>query len=165
MSGSAIRDSRAGIQHARIRHAGDSALLVELDAVIDPAVNARAIGIAATVAGKRLAGVRDVVPAYRSVAVHFDPRATDVEALSSAVRDAADSAPAARDGALVQVPVSYGGEWGPDLQDVAGFAGISIEDVIERHSSIDYRVFMLGFLPGFAYMGSVDEASLLLRLR
>lgn len=157
MSDSAIRDSGFVTRHARTREAGDSALLLELDAVIDPAVNARAIGIAAAVAGKRLAGVRDVIPAYRSVAVHFDPLATDVEALTKAVRDAADSAPAAPEGALVEVPVSYGGEEGPDLPDVAAFAGLSIENVIERHSSIEYRVFMLGFLPGFAYMASVDE--------
>jgi KipI family sensor histidine kinase inhibitor len=141
-----------------IRDAGDAALLLELDAVIDPAVNARAIAIAAAVVGKRIAGVRDVIPTYRSVAVHFDPLMTDVGALAGALGDAANSAPLPCAGPLVEVPVAYGGDDGPDLSDVAAFAGLSEQDVIARHSSVEYRVFMLGFLPGFAYMGSVDDA-------
>ena len=64
-----------------IRDAGDSAVLLELDAVIDRVVNARAIGIATAIADRRLTGVRDVIPTYRSVAVHFDPLAIDVEVL------------------------------------------------------------------------------------
>ena len=158
MSKSGIRDSGSGIRQAQIRDAGDSALLLELDAVIDPDVNARAVGIARAIAGGRFAGVRDVIPTYRSVAVHFDPLATDVAALTEAMLEAVDAAPEARDGALVEVPVSYGGDDGPDLRDVAAFAGLSESDVIDRHCAVEYRVFMLGFLPGYAYMGIVDEA-------
>ena len=158
MSRFGIRDSGSGIRQAQIRDAGDSALLLELDAVIDPDVNARAIGIARAIAGGRFAGVRDVIPTYRSVAVHFDPLATDVAALTEAMLEAADAAPEWRDGALVEVSVSYGGEDGPDLRDVAAFAGLSERDVIDRHCAVEYRVFMLGFLPGYAYMGIVDEA-------
>ena len=153
MNSSGIRESGFGI-----RDAGDSAVLLELDAVIDPGVNARAIGIAHAIAGCRLAGVRDVIPTYRSVAVHFDPLATDVAAVTHAMLEAAHAAPEAREGALVEVPVSYGGADGPDLPDVAAFAGLSERDVIDRHSAVEYRVFMLGFLPGYAYMGIVDEA-------
>ena len=153
MSSSGIRESGFGI-----RDAGDSAVLLELDAVIDPGVNARAIGIAHAVAGRRFAGVRDVIPTYRSVAVHFDPLATDVAAVTHAMIEMAHASPAAREGALVEVPVSYGGADGPDLGDVAAFAGLSERDVIDRHSAVEYRVFMLGFLPGYAYMGIVDEA-------
>ncbi len=153
MSSSRIRASGIGI-----RDAGDSAVLLELDAVIDAGVNARAIGIAHAIADGRFAGVRDVIPTYRSVAVHFDPLATDVAALTHAMLEAAHAAPEAREGALVEVPVSYGGADGPDLRDVAAFAGLSERDVIDRHSAVEYRVFMLGFLPGYAYMGIVDEA-------
>jgi len=153
VSSSGIRDSGFGI-----RDAGDSAVLLELDAVIDRGVNARAIGIAHAIAGRRFAGVRDVIPTYRSVAVHFDPLATDVAAVTHAMLEAAHAAPEAREGALVEVPVSYGGADGPDLRDVAAFGGLSEKDVIDRHSAVEYRVFMLGFLPGYAYMGIVDEA-------
>ncbi len=158
MSSSGIRDSGFGIRDARIRDAGDAAVLLELDAIIDPAVNARAIGIAGAVASRRFAGVRDVIPTYRSVAVHFDPLATDVAALMTAMREAMDGSPAPRGGALIEVPVAYGGEGGPDLSEVAAFAGLSAQEVIDCHSATEYRVFMLGFLPGFAYMGTVDEA-------
>jgi KipI family sensor histidine kinase inhibitor len=131
---------------------------LELEAVIDPAVNARAIAIAASVAGERLAGVRDVIPTYRSVAVHFDPLAADVEMMRASLRRAADAAPDFQQGSLIEVPVAYGGAHGPDLQDVATFAKLSPQAVIERHCAVEYRVFMLGFLPGFAYMGSVDPS-------
>jgi len=141
-----------------IRDAGDSAVLLELDPVIDPAVNARAIGIASAVAAQRIAGIRDIVPTYRSVAVHFDPLATDVERLRESLRRAAHASPAARDGSLIEIPVVYGGENGPDLQEVAAFAGLTPQEVTERHCAREYRVFMLGFLPGFAYMGVVDDA-------
>src|SRR6185295_16760519 len=148
-------DPGAGI---RILDAGDSALLLELEAMIDPAVNARAIAIAAAVAAEGRAGVRDVIPTYRSVAVHFDPLVADVDGLRGALRRAANSAAAAKDGALVEVPVAYGGEHGPDLDEVAAFAKLSPAAVIERYCATEYRVFMLGFLPGFAYMGSVDDS-------
>jgi allophanate hydrolase subunit 1 len=74
----AIRDSGFG---NRIKEAGDSALLLELEAVIDPDVNACAVAIASAVAARRLPGVRDIVPTFHSVAVHFDPLATDVDAV------------------------------------------------------------------------------------
>jgi len=121
-------------------------------------VNARAIGIANVLATAHMEGVRDIVPAYRSVAVHFDPLRCDVQRLRAAMREAADSAPAARAGSLVEVPVEYGGENGPDLEDVASFGGLTADEVIKRHTAVEYRVFMLGFLPGFAYMGIVDDS-------
>jgi KipI family sensor histidine kinase inhibitor len=140
-----------------IRDAGDAAVLLELDPVIDPVVNARAIAIAAAVTAERHAGVRDVIPTYRSVAVHFDPLVADVDVLRASLRRAASSSLAVKDGALVRVPVAYGGEHGPDLDEVASFAKLSPDAVVERHCAVEYRVFMLGFLPGFAYMGTVDE--------
>jgi len=146
------------VTSTRIREAGDSALLLEFDAVIDPTVNARAIDVAAAIAGRNLPGVRDVVPTYRSVAVHFDPLKTDVVSLAAVLRETATSLPPMRDGRVVEVPVSYGGENGPDLAEVAAFAGVTTDQVIERHSAIEYRVFMLGFLPGFGYMGTVDPS-------
>ena len=158
MSAPGIRDSGFGIRRFEVRDAGDAAILLALEPVIDPAVNARAIAIAAAVAGERLAGVRDVIPTYRSVAVHFDPLAADVEMLREALRRAADAAPDIQQGALIEVPVAYGGADGPDLQDVAAFAKLAPQAVIERHCAVEYRVFMLGFLPGFAYMGSVDPS-------
>ena len=140
----------------RICEAGDSALLLELDETIDVAVNGRAIAIAAAIPRDPPAGVRDVVSTYRSVAVHFDPLKVDVDTVRAAIARAADSASADVDGRRIDVPVQYGGEAGPDLEAVAGFAGVGVHETIDLHAATPYRVFMLGFLPGFAYMGAVD---------
>jgi KipI family sensor histidine kinase inhibitor len=138
----------------RIREAGDAALLLELEAVVDPAVNARAVAIAGAVRAMNLRGVRDVVSTYRSVAVYFDALVVDVETVRTSLDLASAASGAVEQGRTIDVPVVYGGEDGPDLADVAAHAALSPEQVIARHSEAPYRVFMLGFLPGFAYMGS-----------
>ena len=141
----------------RIRDAGDSALLLEFEPVIDAAVNARAVAVAAQVRAARIPGVRDVVSTYQAVAVFFDPLTTDyakvVEALSAAPMPGAGV-----DGRRIDIPVAYGGEHGPDLEAVAAWAGLAPEEVVRRHTGAVYRVFMLGFLPGFAYLGAVDSS-------
>ena len=141
-----------------IRKAGDSALLLELEPVIDPLINARAVAIAAALRRDQLPGVRDVVSTFRSVAVFFDPLLADAGAIADAMRSARDVAPVFEDRPPIDVEVVYGGDSGPDLADVAAFAGCAPVDVIDRHASRTYRVFMLGFLPGFAYMGTVDDS-------
>lgn len=148
----------------RIREAGDSAVVMDLGsdggqgAGGDPAprLNARAIAIADAIRDRRFRGIRDVVPAFHSVGVFFNPLAADVDAIIAAAEATLGLAPAESTGALVDVPVVYGGDSGPDLDVVAAFAGCAPEDVIARHSSSAYRVFMLGFLPGFPYMAPVD---------
>jgi len=141
----------------RIREAGDSALLLQAEPAIDPAVNARVIGIAAAVRQRKIPGVRDVVSTFHSVAVCFDPLSTDVAAVTEALREASGAAVSHEAGKMIEVPVAYGGDSGPDLFEVSVFAGCTPEMVVERHASRTYRVFMLGFLPGFPYMGLVDE--------
>lgn len=142
----------------RIVTAGDSAVIVEFANRIDAAVNAQAVRLAESVRAAALPGVRDVVPTFCSVAVYFDPLRTDFDALSDRLdREAARRAPEpARAASPIRIPVCYGGAFGPDLAEVARFAGMSETEVIELHSGPMYRVFMLGFVPGFAYMGSVD---------
>lgn len=141
----------------RISEAGDSALLLELDEVINVSVNAQAIAVAAAVRRAGLHGIRDVVSTYRSVAVHFDPLTIDIETIRDTLRRAAETPSTPAEGKTVVIPVQYGGEMGPDLRAVAAFANISPDEVVARHAGARYRVFMLGFLPGFAYMGTVDE--------
>jgi KipI family sensor histidine kinase inhibitor len=142
----------------RIRPAGDSALLLELDAVVDPRVNARAIAIASAVREAAVPGVRDVVSTYRSVAVYFDPRRTNRGELRHAMMRASDAPGEVPHREPIELAVSYGRDDGPDLNEVAAWAGLAVQDVVARHTATIYRVFMLGFLPGFAYMGNVDAA-------
>jgi KipI family sensor histidine kinase inhibitor len=143
----------------RIVPAGDSALIVEFDERIDPVVNARAVAFADAIHAARIDGIRDVVPTFRSVAVYFDPLRTHYDTLIAALEaEAARPVPdmgAARE--PVRIPVCYGGDLGPDLSNVAAFAKMSEADVVRVHTSAIYRVFMLGFVAGFAYMGIVDE--------
>jgi KipI family sensor histidine kinase inhibitor len=141
-----------------IRDAGDSTLVLELEARIDPDVNARAIAIAAGVRRRAVPGVRDVMPTYRSVAVFFDPLQTRLEAVVDALVTTSEEPIAPEPPRIVNVPVAYGGEHGPDLAEVAAATGLDANEVIRRHAAVLYRVFMLGFLPGYAYMGIVDES-------
>ena len=143
----------------RIVPAGDSVLIVELEERIDPVVNAKAIAIAGAVQARHLAGVLDVVPTYRSVAVYFDPLRTDYDPLYALLeREAVDASSDTAIGRTpLRIPVCYGGDLGPDLEAVADFASLSPDEVVRLHSACPYRVFMLGFVPGFAYMGIVDE--------
>lgn len=144
-----------------VRECGDSMLLVELEAVIDPLVNERAIALAARLRGRQMRGVRDIAPGYCTVGVHFDPLQTDLAGLEHAIADEAAAVaviatlPAK---APIEIAVRYGGADGPDLEAVAAHAGCTPAEVIERHAARVYRVYMLGFVPGFAYMGRVDAS-------
>jgi len=142
----------------RIVPAGDSAVIVEFEDRIDPAVNARVIALADGLQAAAIAGVRDVVPTFRSVAVYFDPLRTEYDAVLAAIeREGGRSAAAGVDRRTpIRIPVCYGGDLGPDLPNVAAFAKMSEHDVVALHASRIYRVFMLGFVAGFAYMGIVD---------
>jgi inhibitor of KinA len=141
----------------RIVPAGDAALLVELPARIDPAVSGRAVALARAVKSRCAASVRDVVVGFSSVTVYFDPLNVDATALETDIRQAALALPdrATEEGALIDVAVCYGGEFGPDLADVAAFAQATEEEVIALHSATTYRVYVVGFVPGFPYMASV----------
>jgi inhibitor of KinA len=140
-------------------HIGDSCVAVQFGAALDPTVNATCIAVAASLTRQALPGVRDVVPTYNAVTVHFQPLLTDRAALYSALESARgdDVDMTDIDAPTIEIPVSYGGEAGPDLSAVADFAGCSEREVIQRHAAVVYRVYMLGFLPGFAYMGAVDD--------
>ena len=143
---------------ARIVPAGDAAWLVELPERIDPVVNARAIEIAAGVTRLALPFVLDVVVGYRSVMVYVDPVADGAETIAGRLDSIlADSEPeSVAQGRSVEVPVCYDARFGPDLSDVAAFGRCSAEEVIERHLAVEYRVFVVGFVPGFAYLAPVD---------
>ena len=145
---------------------GDAAITLEFGNEIDPQINGRVVTFAETIARQGWKGIRDVVPTYRSVTVHFDPLQVD----STTLMDRLTSLPrpgqrdATLNGTLHEIPVCYGGEWGPDLSDVASFADLSPDDAIALHASICYRVYMLGFSPGFPYLGLVPERLAMPRL-
>lgn len=143
--------------YPRILPAGDSAWLIELPERIDADVNGRAIQIARAIERDALP-VTDVVVGYRSVMAFvdpLDPRGADIESRLQTIA-AAPATGADAGGGIVEVPVCYGGSYGPDLGDVAAFGGCTRDEVIALHLGREYRVFVVGFVPGFAYMASVD---------
>jgi inhibitor of KinA len=147
--------------NSRVRPAGDSAVVVEFEERIDRVVNDRVLALVRSIEAAGLAGIRDVVPTYRSAAVYFDPLKTDVAALFArleveAARPDGDSA-AGSARMPIRIPVCYGTTFGPDLDEVAAFGGMDAKEVVSLHCGRTYRVFMLGFLPGFAYLAPVDE--------
>ncbi len=143
----------------RIREAGDSAFILELENRLDPEVNAQAIQIGESILARVLPGLLDVVSGYRSVAVYFDPLRVNLDGLVDSMEQAGRAAlgPSITEQPPVTVRVCYEGECAPDIGEVAEFARCSAGEVVRIHTSRVYRVFMLGFLPGFPYMGIVDE--------
>lgn len=140
----------------RVREAGDSAVLIDWDAEVDPAVNARAIALAQAVRAAGAPGIRDVVPTFRSVAVYFDPLVTTPEGVRRTVAESVGR-PVSHAARRFEIPVSYDGDDAPDLADVAAHCRMTPSEVVARHADADYRVFMMGFLPGFAYLGMLDS--------
>jgi KipI family sensor histidine kinase inhibitor len=139
------------------RPVGDAALLVEFGEAIDPAINQQAVAFAQRLEQTRRPGIADVVPTYRSVLVHYDPLALSYDAVMAWAQNQATTTgaqPAAR-GRYFEIPTLYGGEFGPDLDFVARTHSLSPEEVILRHSSVDYTVYMMGFMPGFPYLGGL----------
>ena len=153
-------------QTFRLLPLGDAALTVEFGNKIDPAVNDMVIAFADLLRAQAWEGVIDIVPTYRSVTIHLDPHCLDVNKLSDKLLQLrrSTSPHTAPSGTKHTIPVLYGGESGPDLQDVASFGNLSIGEAIRLHSSVTYLVYMLGFLPGFPYLGSVPAPIAMPRL-
>ena len=142
-----------------IRYCGDCAVTVVFPQEISPEVNAAVCGFAARFAAMELPGIQELVPTYSAVTIHFDPLVLEMDKLEAAVWEAASvQTDASGDsGETVVIPVVYGGEYGPDLDNVCTHNGLTPEEVIAIHSGREYLIYMLGFTPGFPYMGGMDE--------
>ena len=140
-------------RRVRIHPLGDTALLAELGTRLDTALNTRAIALAAALKKRR--DVRQAIAGYASVTVHFDPDQTTHDALGAAIkRLAAKRPPMAEPGRLHRIPVVYEG---PDLDDVAARLKLTPQRIAELHAKPIYRVFLVGFVPGWAYLGPLPE--------
>lgn len=142
----------------QISPASDHSLLITLGAEIAPATHREVLRLCESLDG--LPGVRNLHPGYASVLVSFDPLQAEPSALAAAIREryaqaAALPLPEPR---TIEIPVVYGGEYGPDLDAVAAHHQISSEEVIALHSGADYLVYFLGFSPGFPYLGGLPSS-------
>jgi inhibitor of KinA len=142
-----------------IKPAGDAALVVEMGETVDPLINQRVHALARQLDANLLAGIVGITPTYRSLLVRYDPLVLSYGDVTVWVNETSvgldwDKAVATR---LVKVPVQYGGTGGFDLEHVAKTCGLSVGEVICLHSSVEYSVYMMGFTPGYPYMGKLDE--------
>ena len=143
----------------KILPAGDQAFVVEFGDTIDPDTNRRVHDLALRIEALDLPGVLETVPTYRSLLVSYDPLVAAPDELQQAIReigsDGGGDEPAGP--RVVHLPALYGGEYGPDTEFVAQHAGMTSQEMISVHSGADYLVYMMGFSPGFPYLGGLDE--------
>jgi KipI family sensor histidine kinase inhibitor len=143
----------------RLLASGDRAVTVEFSRNIDDAANQRVLALDRELAAAPVEGVTETVPTYRSLLVHYDPQRIDFEALGEKlVALASKRAPPAEKARRWRVPVSYGGENGIDLEDVAKTLNTTPDEVVARHVGGDYRVAMIGFTPGWSYLSGLDKS-------
>lgn len=139
---------------------GDCAVTLQIGNEISEQVNREVVNALAAIRRADISGVCELVPTYTSICIHYDPAVLSYKALRNALKLVkADSVEEKSDQEerVVEIPVCYGGEYGPDLEFVAEHNGLTAEEVVRRHSNGQYLVYMLGFLPGFAYMGGMDK--------
>jgi KipI family sensor histidine kinase inhibitor len=142
----------------RVRLTGDAALTAEFEPRLDVEINRAAAALGTLVRSAAVPGVRDVVVTTHAVTAYVDPLAVDWCGLERLLQSPLDEQPSVEDeGELLVVPTSYGGVDGPDLEEVARACSCSAADVVAWHTARTYRVFMMGFMPGFAYLGTLDD--------
>ena len=145
--------------HAKYRVAGDRGLLVEYGDAIDLDVNRKVRCMAMVLDTHRLKGIMEVIPTYRSLLLFYDPSQTtpqrlikQLEALETTLTNIEIPAPR-----KIEIPVCYGGKYGPDIEYVAEAHGLSVTEVIRLHAKPEYPIYMIGFTPGFPFLGGLSK--------
>lgn len=139
--------------------AGDSSLLIQFGNEISPEINQRIKATVQLMREQHIEGVLDVIPAFCSLLINYDPRVISYSEITKRMKKLlkAETKVGEEKKKVFEIPVCYGGKYGPDLAYIAEHAGMTEEEVIALHSSKDYLIYMLGFLPGFCYLGGLDE--------
>lgn len=144
--------------NVRFLPAGDVAIVVEFGDHIDRVLSERVLRLSALVRAAELPGVVETLPTFRSLMVHYDPLVTDSESLVAAIERLLDRSPGEpRQSKLWRIPACYAMTHAADLANVAQRTGLTTEDVIRLHSSTRFQIYMIGFSPGFPYMGELPE--------
>jgi len=146
-------------EKARFRTAGDRGLLVEYGDIIDPDVNNKVRSMAIVMEQNALEGVTEVIPTYRSLLIVYDPSGTNPAELQKALKTLESRLDEIKipPPDTVEIPVCYGGEFGPDIEYVAESHNLTVDEVIELHCRPQYLIYMVGFTPGFPFLGGLSE--------
>lgn len=146
----------AGYPEPRILPAGDAALTIELGDAVAVEINERVLALDAAIAAAGIPGIVETIPTYRSLFVQYDPTVIDFDRMRERIARMDLSHRAAVAGRRWTFPVCYGGVHGTDLESLAHGHGLSVEEAVAIHLAGEYRVYMIGFAPGFAYLGGLD---------
>jgi KipI family sensor histidine kinase inhibitor len=140
----------------KVLTAGDTGLVIEFGDDVDRQLSAWVLALARRLNEARLEGITETVPTFRSLMVYYDPIVLASTALVARIVELMEGVRTSESaGRLWQLPVCYDCELAPDLADVAARTGLTCAAVVERHAAVVYHVYMLGFLPGLAYLGDV----------
>jgi KipI family sensor histidine kinase inhibitor len=145
-------------EEPRFLPGGDKAIIVEFGDAVSPDVNRQVRNLMLAAQKTRISGVIEMVPTYRSLLVYFDPTEIRTQKLQKILcllaRQLEDiQLPTPK---LVEIPTVYGGEYGPDLQFVASYNNLCVSEVVQIHTATPYRVYMIGFMAGFPYLGGIS---------
>ncbi len=147
------------MQNVKLVAAGDSSILLEFGQEINPEINRKITSLVRLIYDQQIEGIVDMIPTYCSLLINYDPRIVSYEKMQARMKELLkmEVKGVAEKKRVYEIPVCYGGEFGPDLLAIAQHAGMTPEEVISIHTSQDYLIYMLGFLPGFCYLGGLDE--------
>ncbi len=156
----------SNISYPRILPTGDRALSVEFGDKIDEEINSRLMGFIKRMNSHKIEGIEEFVPSFRAVMIHYNPALLPYKKMVSLINEylVTEVHETSKEKRIVEVPVCYEGDCAPDIDFVAEHAGMTKDEVIKLHSSKPYLVYMLGFQPGFPYLGGLDEKLITPRL-
>ena len=147
------------MEKVSIKAAGDSSILIEFGTTIAPEINGRITAIVGMIKGQQIEGIVDMIPSFCALLINYDPRVITYGQISERMEKLVNLEIEGEESVVTiyEIPVCYGGEYGPDLEHIATHAGLSTDEVIQIHSGSDYLIYMLGFMPGFPYLGGLDD--------
>lgn len=138
---------------------GDSAVSMEFGNVISEEINKKIRTLTTLIENRKISGINEVVPTYRSLMIHYNPLIIGYEELVIILKETEENINSIElpSPEIIEIPVLYGGKYGPDIENVSKHNNLTFEEIIKIHTSVEYLIYMLGFTPGFPYLGGMDK--------